>query len=130
MDTLSVPSAYRGRKNSKFSAAKIRGISFVPGEKLIPSIPCQRHRDILSSQAAYVIRRDDRGIAKRIVERARHHVYGFFDVCFYIQFVMLGTKLPRNKPGVLRFVKVRAGEANRKRFHWARAYPCHECHDD
>src|SRR5260370_2156407 len=128
MDALSVPSAYRWGKKSKFSAAKISGISFVSGEKFIPTIPCQRHSDILSSQAAHMIRRDHRGIAKRFFKTARQHVYGFLDVRFYVQLVMLGTNLPRNKPGVVLFVTLRTGVANAKLFHWARTSPCQTRH--
>src|SRR6267378_3985176 len=127
MNGFTVPTTCPGRKQAKSSTLKIGSVTVVTSEQLIPPISGQSHRDMLTSQAADVIRRDNRGIAKRFFQRMRQLVYGFLDVRLDNQFMMLGAEPSRDQAGIFGFVEVLAGEANRECFDWARAGASHEC---
>ncbi len=84
---------------------------------------------MLASQAANVIGRHHRGISERFFERVRQELYGFLDLRFDEQFVMLSSKMLCNDPRMLRFVEVRFGKSNRKGFDLARTCTGHQRHD-
>src|SRR6266481_3900374 len=81
---------------------------------------------MLASQAANVIGRHHRGISERFFERVRQELYGFLDLRFDEQFVMLSSKMLCNDPRMLRFVEIRFGESNRKSFDLARTCSGHQ----
>src|SRR6266568_7401346 len=127
MNGFTIPTTCPRRKQAKSSTLKIGSVTVVTSEQLISPISGQSHCDMLTSQAADMIRRDDGRIAKRFFQRTRQRVYGFLDVRLDDHFMMLGAEPSCDQAGIFGFVEVLAGEANRKCFDWARTGASHEC---
>src|SRR5689334_25134540 len=97
MNGFTVPTTCPGRKQAKSSTLKIGSVTVVTSEQLIAAISGQSHCDMLTSQAAHMISRDDGRIAKRFFQRTRQLVYGFLDVRLDDHFMMLGAELSRDR---------------------------------
>src|SRR2546425_5982848 len=126
MDIVTIPSAHSRGKQANLPAPQIGLVTIVTSKEFIPAISRQSYCDMLTSQAAHMIRWHDRRIAKRFFQRMRQQVHRFLDLRLDDQFVVLGAEPSCDYAGIFGFVEVFAGEANRKGFDWARAGASHE----
>src|SRR5215467_7777235 len=117
--------------NSIIATASERSqIPVVTGEKFVATVAGERYGDMLSRHAAYIVCRQHRGIAERLLHHARQVFERLLKIRIDDQLVVVGSKAIRDQPGIREYVELFGLEANGKSLDRRRTGPRHQRHHD